>query len=215
VGELSPAVQAKLLRVVQEREFERVGGRATLKADVRIITATNRDLEQAVASGRFREDLFYRLNVFTVHLPPLRERGDDVLLLAGHLVRESAPKMGKGNAGLSRDARDALLAHTWPGNVRELQNAIERALIMSDGGLITAAQLGIISRAARPAHEGSDGAPPPAEALPTADSLPELEKRMVLDALEKSKGNKSRAATLLGLTRFQLYTRLKRYGLDT
>jgi Nif-specific regulatory protein len=203
------------LRVVQEREFERVGGRATLRADVRIITATNRDMEQGVATGQFREDLFYRLNVFTVHLPPLRERGDDVLLLAEHFVRELGPQFGRGNAGLSREARDALLAHAWPGNIRELQNAIERALIMTDGGLITATQLGITSRAARSAHEASDGVRPHPEVSATPDSLPELEKRMVLDAIAKTKGNKSRAAKLLGLTRFQLYTRLKRYSLDT
>ncbi len=215
VGELSPAVQAKLLRVVQEREFDRVGGRATLRADVRIITATNRDLEQAVAAGQFREDLYYRLNVFTVHLPPLRERGEDVLLLAEHLVRELAPKIGTGNAGLSREARDALLAHAWPGNIRELQNAIERALIMSHGGLLTAAQLGITLPAARAADEALPDPRPHPEAPSIADSLPELEKRMVLDALAKTKGNKSRAAKLLGLTRFQLYTRLKRYGLGT
>ncbi|MGH7408990.1 MAG: sigma 54-interacting transcriptional regulator [Candidatus Methylomirabilales bacterium] len=215
VGELSPAVQAKLLRVVQEREFERVGGRATLRADVRIITATNRDLERAVAAGQFREDLFYRLNVFAVHLPPLRERGDDVLLLAEHFVRELGPQFGRGNAGLSREAREALLAHAWPGNIRELQNAVERALIMTDGGLITAAQLAMVPRAARPAEETPhDGRLHP-EVSATPDSLPELEKRMVLDALAKTKGNKSRAAKLLGVTRFQLYTRLKRYGLDT
>ena len=214
VGELSPAVQAKLLRVVQERQFERVGGRATLRADVRIITATNRNLEQTVAAGQFREDLFYRLNVFTVHLPPLRERGDDVLMLGEHFVRELAPQFGRANTGLSREARDALLAHAWPGNIRELQNAVERALIMSDGGLLTAAQLGITPRAGRPADEAShDGRRHP-ETSPTASSLAEMEKRMVLDALTKTNGNKSRAAKILGLTRFQLYTRLKRYGLD-
>ncbi len=215
VAELSPAVQAKLLRVVQEREFERVGGRVTLRADVRIITATNRDLERAVTAGQFREDLFYRLNVFTVHLPPLRERGDDVFILAEHFVRELAPGMGRGNAGLSREARHVLLAHAWPGNIRELQNAVERALIMSDDGLITASQLRITPNAGRLADEAANDRKPPAEAPPAADSLPELEKRMVLDALAKTNGNKSRAATLLGLTRFQLYTRLKRYGLDT
>ncbi len=215
VGELSPAVQAKLLRVVQERELQRLGGTATLRADVRIITATNRNLEQAVAAGQFREDLYYRLNVFTVHLPPLRERGDDVLLLAEHLVRELAPNIGTSNAGLSREARDALLVHSWPGNIRELQNAIERALIMSDGGLITAAQLGITSRPTRPAHVKSDDTGAQVDAPATADSLPEMEKRMVLHALEQAKGNKSRAAKLLGLTRSQLYTRLTRYGLDT
>src|SRR5262249_47339722 len=122
VGELSQAAQAKLLRVLQEREFERVGGTATLRADVRVIAATNRDLAAAVAAGRFREDLFYRLDVVTVHLPPLRERGDDVLLLADHFVRAIGARMGKGEPGLSRDAQEALLAHGWPGNIPELAN---------------------------------------------------------------------------------------------
>jgi transcriptional regulator with GAF, ATPase, and Fis domain len=216
VGELSPAVQAKLLRVVQEREFQRLGGTATVRADVRIITATNRDLERAVAAGQFREDLYYRLNVFTVHLPPLRERGEDVLLLASHLVRELAPQFGRSNAGLSREARDTLVAHSWPGNVRELQNAIERALIVSDGGLITAIQLGITPRAGRLGPAASDGAPLPSDASSApAGSIPEMEKRMLLDALEQAKGNKSRAAKRLGLTRSQLYTRLTRHGLAT
>jgi transcriptional regulator with GAF, ATPase, and Fis domain len=144
---MTPSVQAKLLRVLQEREFQRVGGTVTLRTDARVIAATNRDLEQAVVTGRLREDLFYRLNVFTVHLPPLRERGDDVLLLADHFVRALGFRMGKGEAGLSRDAREALLAHRWPGNIRELQNAVERALIVSDGGLIASAELGIVARA--------------------------------------------------------------------
>jgi Nif-specific regulatory protein len=210
VGELSPAVQAKLLRVLQEREFQRLGGSATLPADVRVVTATNRDLARAVADGRFRPDLFYRLDVFTVHLPPLRERGDDVLLLADHYVRDLGARMGKGEPGLSRDARDALLAHRWPGNIRELANAVERALIVSDGGLITPLQLGLGPPAERAARDapGPDGGP----ALPA--SLPEWERQMVVDALARAKGNKSRAARLLGLTRSQLYTRMKRFGLD-
>jgi len=206
VAEMTPAVQAKLLRVLQEREFQRVGGTVTLKADARVIAATNRDLEREVAAGRVREDLFYRLNVFTVHLPALRDRGDDVLLLADHFVRTLGFRMGKGEAGLSRDAREALRSHGWPGNIRELQNAIERALIVSDGGLITAAELGIVKRAA-PA-DAAVGAPPP------ATSLAESERRMVADALAKARGNKSRAAKALGLTRAQLYTRMKRFGLD-
>jgi transcriptional regulator with GAF, ATPase, and Fis domain len=207
VGELSPAVQAKLLRVLQEREFQRVGGTATLRADVRVITATNRDLEREVAAGRFREDLFYRLNVFAVYLPPLRERGDDVLLLADYFVREIGGRMGKGEPGLSRDAREVLLQHAWPGNIRELSNAIERALIISDGGLLTAAQLAI-------------SAPRPRASAPSApdrgeprQSLADWERQMVSDALHSAKGNRSRAAAMLGLTRSQLYTRLKRFGL--
>ncbi len=214
VGELSPGVQAKLLRVLQEREFQRVGGTTTLRADVRIIAATNRNLEQAVDAGQFRKDLFYRLNVFSVHLPPLREREDDVLLLAEHFARTLEPKIGQGGAGFSREARDVFRAHSWPGNIRELENAVERALILSEGGPLTPAQLGITPRTSLPAAGAVPGGPSHREALATAESLLQVEKRMVLDALAKAKGNKSRAARFLGLTRFQLYTRLKRFGLD-
>ena len=214
VGELPLSVQVKLLRVLQNREFERVGGTTTLRADVRLIAATNRDLERAVEVGTFREDLYYRLNVFRVHLPPLRERGEDVLLLAEHFVRTLGGRMGKGEVGLSRDAREALLAHPWPGNIRELQNAVERALIMSDGGLITAAQLGVFPRLERAAASGQRGSAVPSPI--TAESpLSEVEKRLILDALSKVKGNKSKAVKLLGITRSQLYTRMKRFGIDT
>jgi len=214
VGELPPPVQVKLLRVLQNREFERVGGTTTLHADVRLIAATNRDLERAVEAGAFREDLYYRLNVFRVHLPPLRERGEDVFLLAEHFVCKLGGRMGKGEVGLSRDAREALLAHPWPGNIRELQNAIERALIMSDGGLITAAQLGVHPRAERAATSSHPGEVPSGPTI-TESPLAEIEKRLVLDALSKAKGNKSRAAKRLGITRSQLYTRMKRFGIDT
>jgi two-component system response regulator HydG len=207
IGELSGAVQAKLLRVLQEREFQRVGGTATLRADVRLIAATNRDLEREVAAGRFRDDLFYRLNVFSVHLPPLRERGDDILLLADHFAREIGARMVKGEPGLSRDAREVLLRHTWPGNIRELSNAIERALIVSDGGLLTAAQLAI--GAPRPAKEDA-----PSRAPRGPRSLADLERQLVTEALSTARGNKSRAAALLGLTRSQLYTRMKRFRLE-
>lgn len=214
VGELSAAVQAKLLRVLQEREFQRVGGTATLQADVRLIAATNRNLDQDVQAGRFRDDLYYRLNVFAIQLPPLRERGEDVLLLADFFVRSLGARMGKADLGLSRDAREALLNHAWPGNIRELQNAVERALIVSDGGLLTAAHLGIDSGAARVPAPLLPTAVAAAAAAESADSLRDIERRMVLEAVRKAGGNKSRAAALLGLTRSQLYTRLKRHGLD-
>ncbi|MGE5850963.1 MAG: sigma-54 interaction domain-containing protein, partial [Candidatus Methylomirabilota bacterium] len=208
IAELSPPVQAKLLRVLQEHEFQRVGGTATLRADVRLITATNRDLAQAMAEGKVREDLFYRLNVFRVHLPPLRDRGEDILLLAEHFVRTLAPKLGKGNGGLSRDARAALLAHPWPGNIRELANAVERALILAEGGLLTAAHFGLDAGRPRPL-EGKSDHPPASEALAA------LERRAILAALEQTKGNKTQAAALLGITRTQLHTRVKRYGLTS
>ncbi len=215
IGELSPGVQAKLLRVLQEREFQRVGGTTTLQADTRLIAATNRDLMREVEAGRFRSDLYYRLNVFSIHLPPLRKRGDDVLLLAEHFVQSIGARMAKAELGLSREAREALLRHTWPGNIRELQNAIERALIISEGGLLTAAHFGISPSTFMP-HSSTQPIPAPAAPLPSfsQDSLPDLERRMVVDALQRAKGNKSRAADLLGLTRSQLYTRLKRHNIE-
>jgi transcriptional regulator with GAF, ATPase, and Fis domain len=212
IGELSTAVQAKLLRVLQEREFQRVGGTTTIRADVRLIAATNRDLARDIETGRFREDLFYRLNVFSVPLPPLRERGDDVLFLADHFLKVLGERMGRGDVGLSREARDALRAHPWPGNIRELQNAVERALIVSEGSLITAAQLGL-----RPGAAAAER-PPGAQALGAGQSpvqsLADWERQIVIDALRAARGNKSRAAGMLGLTRSQLYTRLKRFGID-
>ncbi|HET7379636.1 MAG TPA: sigma 54-interacting transcriptional regulator [Gaiellales bacterium] len=211
IGELSAAVQVKLLRVLQEREFQRVGGTTTLKADVRLIAATNRDLTAEMAAGRFRPDLFYRLGVFNVHLPPLRERGDDVLLLADAFIRTLAARMAKGDVTLSRDARDVLRQHAWPGNIRELQNAIERALITCEGTLVTAAHLAVT-----PPSRESGPPRPAAPASPAASSvdLEELERKAIIEALERTHGHKARAAKLLGLTRFQLYSRLKRYGID-
>ena len=208
IGELALPVQAKLLRVLQEREFERVGGGATLKADFRLVAATNRDIERAVAEGRFREDLYYRINVFTIRLPELRERGDDVLLLASHFAKTLGERMGKGEAGLSRDARDLLLSHAWPGNIRELENAVERALIVSDGALLTAAHFALGP------PRGREPGSPTAETSLEGRNLTELEKRAILDALRRAKGNKSHAAAELGITRTQLYTRLKRFGID-
>lgn len=213
VGELSPAVQAKLLRVLQEREFQRVGGTATLRADLRLIAATNRDLGKDVESGRFRDDLYYRLNVFAIHLPALRERGDDVLLLASQFVSTIGARTAKGDVGLSRDAREALLRYDWPGNIRELQNAVERALIVSEGGLLTAAQLGI-GRARLPAGANSIVGMATAAGAAPARPLADLERQAVVDALREAKGNKSRAAARLGLTRSQLYTRMKRHDLE-
>jgi DNA-binding NtrC family response regulator len=207
IAELSPGVQVKLLRVLQEREFQRVGGTATLKADVRLIAATNRDLTVEMAAGRFRSDLFYRLGVFNVHLPPLRERGDDVLLLADVFIRTLAPKMGKSDVTLSRDAVNLLRHHPWPGNIRELQNAVERALITCEGTLITAAHLAI----PLPSEQNSPSESPGPEGPAAAMTLDELERKAIVDALQRTHGHKARAAELLGLTRFQLYTRLRRY----
>jgi transcriptional regulator with GAF, ATPase, and Fis domain len=211
IGELAPAVQAKLLRVIQDRQYERVGGTATLAADVRLVAATNRDLEQAVAEGRFRRDLFYRLAVFRVHLPALREREHDVLILADHFLLELAGRMGRSEPRLSGEARDLLLMHRWPGNIRELQNAIERALILADGPLISAAHLGVVVPTAA---TGIPSGPAAVEGpRPLIQPLAEVEKQSILEALRRAKGNKSRAAAVLGLSRGALYTRLRRFGL--
>ena len=180
------------------------------KADVRLIAATNRDLTVEMAVGRFRSDLFYRLGVFNVHLPPLRERGDDVLILADAFIRTLAPKMGKTDVTLSRDACKLLRRHPWPGNIRELQNAIERALITCEGTLVTAAHLAI----PLPPEPICPTGPPEPLRPATSLALDELARKAIIDALQRTHGHKARAAELLGLTRFQLYNRLNRYHIE-
>jgi transcriptional regulator with PAS, ATPase and Fis domain len=205
VSEMSPSAQAKFLRVLQEREFQRLGGTRPLKADVRVIAATNRELMQAVERGDFREDLYYRLQVFDIRLPPLRERPSDILPLSEAFLNEISRTLGRPPAGLTRDAREALLRHRWPGNVRELRNALERAAILSDGGLITAGHLSL---------RGVDRSPVAVmDGEPTTD-LHVVERDMIAQVLRDTRGNKSKAARQLGLTRTQLYGRLRKYQLS-
>jgi transcriptional regulator with PAS, ATPase and Fis domain len=211
IAELAPAVQAKLLRALEEREYERVGGTTTLRADVRLVAATNHDPDEAVRDGRIRADLYYRLAVFRLHLPPLRERNEDVLLLADHFLRTFAARMGRPVAALTSAASDVLLAHDWPGNVRELQNAIERALVLSEGAHISPAHLSLAVSPPLGTAIARDAADGPLRATAT---LAEIEKRTIVDALRKAKGIKSRAAAALGLSRGALYTRLRRFGLS-
>jgi transcriptional regulator with GAF, ATPase, and Fis domain len=211
VGEMSRSVQAKLLRVLQEREFQRLGATKPVKADVRVIAATNRDLVAAIGRGEFREDLYYRLHVFEIRLPPLAERKDDVLPLAQAFLEELAQVVGRPAAGISRDAREVLLAYSWPGNVRELRNVLERATILCDGGLITSEHLPHELGAAassRPPRAETDGDAPPEFNLENA------ERDLIVKALEASGNNRSEAARRLGLARAQLYHRLKKHGLD-
>jgi len=211
VGEMTPAVQAKLLRVLQEREFQRLGGTRPIKADVRVVAATNRDLATALARGDFREDLYYRLSVFEIRLPALRERREDILPMAEAFLEEIGPAVGRPAAGISRQAHEALLSYPWPGNVRELRNALERATILCDGGLITLEHLPI--SVGRP----SDTAAPPqetAEAFPLGGiQLDAVERDLIAKALREAENNRSRAARLLGITRSQLYSRMQKYGL--
>jgi transcriptional regulator with GAF, ATPase, and Fis domain len=221
VGEMSPAVQAKFLRVLQEREFQRLGASRVMKADVRVIAATNRDLEAALARGEFREDLYYRLRVFEIRLPPLRDRREDVLPLAETFLEEIGVALGRPPAGISKEARERLLAYPWPGNARELRNALERAVILAAGGLITAEHLpgpgareaGRLSLEARACTEGRGGSSVLSGDLPEEGvNLEGLEQTLVETSLARARGNRSEAARFLGLTRSQLYTRLRRYG---
>src|SRR5882762_4781872 len=210
VGEMTPAVQAKLLRVLQEREFQRLGATRPMKADVRIVAATNRDLESALARGQFREDLYYRLRVFEIRLPPLRERREDILPMAEAFLEEIGSAVGRPAAGIARDAHEALLSYHWPGNARELRNALERATILCDGGLITVEHLPIGVGGPGGAR-GRDGR---AEAFPSGGvSLDGVERDLITKALQESKNNRSRAARLLGITRSQLYSRIQKHRL--
>jgi len=218
VGEMAPPAQAKFLRVLQEREFQRLGGTRVLKSDARIVAATNRDLQQAIAKGLFREDLFYRLNVFAIRLPPLRDRRDDVLPLSEAFLAEFGRTLGRPPAGIARDARRRLVEHHWPGNVRELRNILERAAILCDGGLITADHLALSvpSPAAKLAPQSPEPARPalPVPVPPPSGDLASMERAMIQQALERARFNKSKAAAALGLTRAQLYVRMRRYGLE-
>jgi two-component system response regulator FlrC len=208
VAEMSLSAQAKFLRVLQEREFKRLGGTRLLKADVRVVAATNRDLEKAMEREQFREDLYYRLNVFSIRLPPLRERRDDIPGLSQSFLGDLARTLGRPPAGISQDAQLALLQYHWPGNVRELRNVLERAAILADGGLIVAEHL-----AFRPAR-GKAAAPRPApESIEKGSTLTDVERTMLEKALADARFNKSRAAKILGITRGQLYAKLRRHGL--
>jgi transcriptional regulator with GAF, ATPase, and Fis domain len=216
IAEMSPLLQAKLLRVLQEREFQRLGGERTLKADVRVIAATNRDLSAAIRQGQFREDLYYRLNVFEIPVPALRERPEDILPLAEAFLSELGGKVGRSGVRLSRDASEFLLEQPWPGNVRELRNAIERALLLCNGTVITRENFPAPAPGPRfvlttvGLKDSLDASGP----LPAGGvDLEAVEKKFVAKALRQTKGNKSRAARLLGLTRAQFYSRLEKYGI--
>ena len=199
VTEMTPAAQAKFLRVLQEREFVRLGGTRPVRANVRVIAATNRDLREAVAAGQFRADLYYRLNVFDIVIPPLRQRLEDIPALVAGFLREFDRTEGRG-AEMTAEAMAALLEHDWPGNVRELRNVIERATILCDDGSIRPADLSLWSAA--PAPVGGT-------------ELDILERRTIERVMAETNGNKTQASHKLGISRMQLYTRLRRYGLET
>ncbi|KAA9000496.1 GAF domain-containing protein [Affinibrenneria salicis] len=207
IGELSPSVQTKLLRVLQERSFERVGSNQTLRVNVRILTATHRNLRQMVAEGTFREDLFYRLNVFPVTVPPLRDRGSDILILADHFIAQFAREQNVKIPEISIPAMSLLLSYDWPGNVRELENMMERAVLLAEDGIIHCDHLMINMQ------------PPPVGADSTANGgiesrLAQIEYDLIDQALGQHHGNISRAASQLGMTRRALGLRMEKYQLD-
>ncbi|HYK88472.1 MAG TPA: sigma-54 dependent transcriptional regulator [Acidobacteriota bacterium] len=200
IAEMSVNLQAKLLRVLQEQQFERLGGTRTILVDVRVIAATNKDLKQAILARIFREDLYYRLNVFPIHLPALRERREDILPLAEHFARKIAARIGRSFIPLSPEARVILHRHDWPGNVRELQNAVERALIVAEGNILKQGDLPFQSSdiSATPSH-------PP--------TLAELERAAILEALARNGGERRATASELGVSLRTLQYRLKEYGM--
>lgn len=206
IGDVSLTTQVKLLRVLQEREFERVGGQTTQRTDVRVITATSRDLEAMLEEGTFREDLYYRLNVFPIHVPPLRERRCDILLLCDYFIEKYAERLSVRPMRISSAAIDLLMAYHWPGNVRELENCIERAVLLARGQSIKAHHL-------PPTLQGKHAAEKRDRAT-LEDSLQALEREMIVDALKETQSNMAEAARRLGLTERKMGLRVQKHGID-
>jgi two-component system response regulator HydG len=208
ISEMSPAMQARLLRVLQEHEFERVGGMKTIKVDVRIISATNKNLKQEIDAGRFREDLFYRLNVISILLPPLRERKEDIKLLAEHFLSSYSEKNHRLIKGFLPKTLDILMRYDWPGNIRELENTIERSVIMTHGEYISPADLPMNMQALIVELDDDNTGVQPGW------SIREVEKDLIIKTLEQTNGNRTKAAEILGITRKTLQNKLKEYELE-
>jgi Nif-specific regulatory protein len=206
IGDLDLTTQVKLLRVLQEREFERLGGVNTIKVNVRLIVATNKDLEEAIKRSQFREDLYYRLNVFTIFMPPLRERKPDILLLAEHFVEKFEREHGKRIKRISTPAIDMLTSYHWPGNVRELENVIERAVLICDSSVIHGHHLPPSLQTA----EGSDTV----TRLSLASAMENYERDLIQDALKTARGNRAKAAKLLDSTERIVGYKVKKYGIQ-
>jgi Nif-specific regulatory protein len=206
IGELNLATQVKLLRVLQEREYERLGGTETIRVNIRLIAATNKDLEKAIAAGEFRDDLYYRLNVFSIFVPPLRDRKADVLLLADYFLEKFSKEHGKQVKRIATPAIDMLSSYHWPGNVRELANVMERAVVVCDAQVVHAHHL--------PPTLQTAEASGTAQTTTLRDSMEAFEKDALLDALKSARGNRAKAARLLGTTERIFNYRVRRYGID-
>ncbi|MBP2310061.1 acetoacetate metabolism transcriptional regulator AtoC [Azospirillum melinis] len=219
IGDISPSLQVKLLRVLQEREFERVGGTELVRTDVRVIVATNRNLEEMVRQGLFRQDLYFRLNVVTLRTVPLRERPEDVRLLASHFLQRFAAENRIEVSGIDEQAMERLLAYRWPGNIRELSNAMERAVVMSTGAMIVTEDLpeqiaGQAGDSEPVAENDGDGAAAPSAAGSLREQVSRFEARVVAEALARNDGNRMRTAQQLGISRRSLLYKLQEYGIS-
>jgi two-component system NtrC family response regulator/two-component system response regulator HydG len=205
IGELAPQLQAKLLRVLQQREFERVGGTRSWKLDVRLVAATNRDLAAEVQRGGFRADLYHRLNVVTLRVPPLRERSGDIPALAQYFLDRAAIRCGRAVKGISAEAERCLLSYSWPGNVRELENAVERAIVTCRGRVLTEDDFSFMAQ--------SWSIPGGAQSwsIPSGASMQEMEKALITVTIERTQGNIKEAASVLGIDRSTLYEKIKKY----
>jgi len=213
IGDVPPAIQVKLLRVLQERELERLGGSKTRSVDVRVIAATNVDLRRAIEEGNFREDLYYRLNVFPLTIPPLRERLEDIPPLAEYFLRKFRAELASPVERISPEGMKKLVDYDWPGNVRELENVIERGLVLATGEALLPEdiRLDFAPRRSAPTTNGGAGG---GEFLTEGTTLEEHERQLIREALKRANGNKSQAARLLGLTRNALRYRLTQMGLE-
>jgi len=207
IGDVPAAIQVKLLRILPEREFERLGSNVTRHIDVRVIAATNQDLRAALEQGTFREDLYYRLNVVPLNIPPLRDRKPDIPFLANHFLRKLTPDTGSRVESITDAGMDKLISYHWPGNVRELENVIERSLVMCSGSQLDAADIRL-ENAPRPRSQSDN------HFLPEGLTLDQYEQELIREALRRADGNKSQAARLLGLTRNALRYRLTQMGLE-
>ena len=209
VGELEPAMQVKLLRVLEERQFERVGGNKTLEVDVRLVAATNRDLKKMVAEGKFRDDLFYRLSVVTVNLPPLRERRDDVPLLVTAFNRQYSQENNTPVREITQEAVNLLMAYDWPGNVRELRNAIEQMVVLARGDRLTVRDIPAAIRS------GADLTKISVVRPGVTMTVEEAERQLIIQALKETDGNRTKAADKIGMSRRTLHRKLKEYHLES
>ena len=210
IGDMALPLQAKVLRVLQEKEVERLGSHEKKRADVRVVSATHQPLEELMERGLFREDLYYRLNVISLHLPPLRERPEDIILLSNFFLEEFTAKYGKEIQGFSREVRDFFLRYSWPGNIRELRNLVESMVILSRKRVITEESLPVSLREKTPGPSASSSSPHREDSL----SLESGEKDLIRQALDKTGGNRAKAARILGIARSTLYNKMEKYGLS-